>query len=310
MDKNIAYKTYRLAEYRIVEDLSGHLWWETHFGFGSVKVGPCSIRGDILFIKPAHGEQEGFLKGEFLDQLHRLPKWNKTKYYCSSYRIYECKSDIKPLSERLDRRSDDRAVIAHETSIRRVPAESADRLEQQETAAEVSYKLDRYEITQKSNGQLYWRSHRGFDGIKGGKCYLNGNTLFIGPPETETVGSTKREFTQRLVRLPRWQRTKYYCPSYAIYSSKTGVLCRDIGTQNKLERTETETDTGHKRAPGRAAISSLPRTPRADRASNFKDLFASLELSAVRISKLLSVFFRIASKFYATAIDTWSRIRK
>jgi hypothetical protein len=95
---------YKLAEYKIIEHVYGDLWWESHFGLGTLKNGKCIINGDILFIKPSDNKGPGFLEGEFLDRLNKLPKWEKTKFYCTSYKIYECKSGrIKPLIEGADR---------------------------------------------------------------------------------------------------------------------------------------------------------------------------------------------------------------
>ena len=95
------HTAYRLGEYKIIEYEHGDLWWETHIGLGSLKSGKCFINGDILFIKPSDSTGPGFLKGEFLDHLNKLPKWEKTKYYCASYKIHECKSgSSKPLFDR------------------------------------------------------------------------------------------------------------------------------------------------------------------------------------------------------------------
>ena len=84
--------TYKLAEYKITENEHGDLLWETHIGLGSLRIGKCFINGDILFIRPNDSKGPGFLKGEFLDHLNKMPKWGKTKYYCASYKIYNCKS--------------------------------------------------------------------------------------------------------------------------------------------------------------------------------------------------------------------------
>ena len=84
--------SYRLTEYKIIENEHGDLWWETHIGLGSLKSGKCFINGDILFIKPSDSTEPGFLKGEFLDHLNKLPKWEKTKYFCTSYVIYYSKT--------------------------------------------------------------------------------------------------------------------------------------------------------------------------------------------------------------------------
>ena len=75
---------YKLAEYKIIENVYGDLSWECHFGLGTLKNGKCFINGDILYFKPSDNTGPGFLKGEFLDHLNRLPKWQKTKYYCTS----------------------------------------------------------------------------------------------------------------------------------------------------------------------------------------------------------------------------------
>jgi hypothetical protein len=83
---------YKLAEYKIIEYGYGDLWWESHFGLGTLKSGKCFINGDILFIKPNNSTGPGFLKGEFLDHLNKLSKWQKTEFYCTSYKIYECES--------------------------------------------------------------------------------------------------------------------------------------------------------------------------------------------------------------------------
>jgi hypothetical protein len=103
---------FRLGEYKIIENEHGDLWWETHIGLGSSKSGKCFINGDILFIKPSDSMGPGFLKGEFLDHLDKLPKWEKTKYYCASYKIHGCKSGRrKPLFDGLDSQLQNEVII-------------------------------------------------------------------------------------------------------------------------------------------------------------------------------------------------------
>lgn len=55
--------TYKLTEYKITENEHGDLWWETHIGLGSLRVGKCFINRDILFIRPRENKGPGFLKG-------------------------------------------------------------------------------------------------------------------------------------------------------------------------------------------------------------------------------------------------------
>jgi hypothetical protein len=111
-----------MGEYKITEYEHGDLWWETHIGLGSSKSGKCFINGDILFIKPSDSMGPGFLKGEFLDHLNKLPKWEKTKYYCASYKIHECKSRrSKPLFGRLDGWSQHEAILNDGSTQRETP---------------------------------------------------------------------------------------------------------------------------------------------------------------------------------------------
>ena len=90
-------KSYKLAQYCIIEKSNGEIWWETHGGVGSLKKGKCFIQGDILFIGPPEAEEAGFLKREFLESLRRFPQWSKTKHYCSSYSIHECSPENRKL---------------------------------------------------------------------------------------------------------------------------------------------------------------------------------------------------------------------
>ena len=83
---------YRLGEYKIIESDTGQLMWETHYGFGEIQKGRCFRKGSILFIGSAESYQNGFLKGEFLDDLKKYPKWGKTKFYCTGAGVRHCKN--------------------------------------------------------------------------------------------------------------------------------------------------------------------------------------------------------------------------
>ena len=87
---------------------------------------------------------------------------------------------------------------------------------------ETSYRLGRYEIIEKGNRDLLWKCHGGFANVNMGKCFIEGDILFIGASKSEESGLLKNEFILHLNRLPKWEKTKYYCSSYTIYSSETG----------------------------------------------------------------------------------------
>jgi len=97
-----------------------------------------------------------------------------------------------------------------------------------------SYSLNQYEIILIGSGEIWWKSHGGFADTKRGKCFIEGDVLFIGPSEESEPGSLKNEFLKHLKQLPPWDRTKYYCPSYTLYACK-GRRVQD-GSKRKLAR--------------------------------------------------------------------------
>ena len=102
------------------------------------------------------------------------------------------------------------------------------------------YRLGQYKIIEKHNGALWWESYGGFSSVRGGKCFIEGDILFLGASETKEHGYLLLEFKEHLNQLPRWQKTKYYCPSSTIYSCKTSRRClleeRDIKPDRGTER--------------------------------------------------------------------------
>jgi hypothetical protein len=232
---------YRLADYKVIENNHGDLWWETHIGLGSLKSGKCFINEDILFIEPSDITGPGFLKGEFLDHLNKLPKWERTKYYCASYKIYKCQSaSRKPLFEGVKSRLQDEAILRKNELIQKEAPKATRKSIKADTTAPISYKLGRYKITEINNGQLFWKSPGGSGSLEKGRCHIKGSILFLEAGETELSSLLKSEFRQQLNRLADWERTEYFCPSYTIYYSNTGAICRRLGEEKDLNRTGTK----------------------------------------------------------------------
>ena len=131
---------YKLAEYKITENAHGDLWWESHIGLGSLRIGKCFINGDILFIRPSDIKGPGFLKGEFLDHLNKLPKWKKTKYYCASYKIDKCQPvSRKPFFKEAISGIQDEAILQKDELIQEEISVKVD------TLNPISYKIQRYD---------------------------------------------------------------------------------------------------------------------------------------------------------------------
>ena len=304
------HTAYRLGEYKIIEYEHGDLWWETHIGLGSSKSGKCFINGDILFIKPSDSMGPGFLKGEFLDHLKKLPKWEKTKYYCASHKIHECKSGrSKPLFDRSGNRSQDEAIIEKNGSTQREIAKTEDKSVKADTIDHISHKLGRYEIIEMNNGKLFWKSPSGLGTLKKGRCHIKGSILFLEPGETEPSSLMKREFMQQLIRLPDWERTKYFCPSYTIYYSNTGAICRKFGEDRDLRRDDTIKVIFSNKTYG-AGINIKPIiVNKGDTKEKFEFLFNFFKTLVMLILRLLFGCFQIVFKVSRVIIEKWTRFR-
>ena len=100
----------------------------------------------------------------------------------------------------------------------------------------IAYKLSEYKIIENLYGDLVWECHFGLGTLKNGKCFINGSILFLEQVETKRTGIRKKEFLQKLIHLPDWEGTKYFCKSYAIYYSDTGGTCRSLGKDKESKK--------------------------------------------------------------------------
>ena len=296
--------TYKLAEYKITENEHGDLWWETHIGLGSLRTGKCFINGDILFIKPSNSKGPGYLKREFIDHLNKQPKWKKTKYYCASCKIYKCKSvSKKPLFEGVKNQLQEEAIHRKKELIQEEKSVKED------TVEHISYKLYRYEIIEKNNGQLFWQSYEGLRNFKKGRCHINGSILFLEPGENGLSKLMKKEFLQQLNQLPDWDRTKYFCASYTIHYSNTGSICRSFGEDKAVNITGRENFVVNKKAFAvgkNIKPTNLRITLAKGKISTF---FQLLEIFLVLILKLLFGSFQVIYKAIRAFIGQRTRFK-
>lgn len=117
--------SYRLAEYEITE-MYGEIWWKAHAGFGTTKTGKCFIEGNVLFLAPhCEVDEATLLKNEFLQHLRKLPKWDRTKFYCTRFEIHECGTAITPKKNRRSRMAFPRAQAISRSEIKTGNADAA-----------------------------------------------------------------------------------------------------------------------------------------------------------------------------------------
>jgi hypothetical protein len=201
-------KSYRLAEYKITEDKDGLLWWETHFGFGALKYGKCFIKGDILFLEPGNVEEQGFLKLEFLGHLNRLPEWEKTVFYCYGYKIFKCSAFRKLALKKTDMVWKDGYVQSKTEN----QDEQASEIEEKDAV----FRLGRYKIIEKPDGLIEWQLRDGRYNLNVGQCFIVENILFFSPGEKKISLVLKDAFIRKLIQLPYWGKTQYFCTRYAL----------------------------------------------------------------------------------------------
>ena len=109
-----------------------------------------------------------------------------------------------------------------ETGLSGIPLGKGNQVQGSASTEDVSYRLGRYEIIRKPNGQVWWKIPSGRTGLRIGKGIITGDILFIGAVETEEPGNLQSQFLERLDQLPEWKTTPYYSLSYALYDCGTG----------------------------------------------------------------------------------------
>lgn len=279
---------YTLGEYKIIEIDNGALWWEAHAGLSAVKRGKCFLRGDILLIGPSESEDPGFLKREFLDRVQLFTKWEKTRYYCSNYTIRDCRSGRKLAPKEISEWTGNRTHPVKYADFPQRPFGNPISTEGQVPETEVSYKLGRYEITKKTNGQVWWKTYSGRGSLREGKCIIAGDILFMEVGNTEETGNLKQTFLKRLNHLPEWRTTRFYCPSCAIYDCRTGKNQageKRGGLPGKAPPTSTRGmfTPPAKTTPSYPPLPKLRRTPLIDSSLSFlKEITAKANKSVKR----------------------------
>ena len=169
-------------------------------------MGRCFIHGNILFIEPGQtSDDNGFLKGDFLDQLNRLPIWIRTNYYCTNFNIVKCKAyqKIEP------------------------PLVSGN-ISQTATAENISFRLSQFEITVKGDNELIWKSYIGQKALNVGKAFVHSDILFLAHGVSVKTDILKKYFLEHLPLLPPWKRTKYFCRQYTLYNCNTNSQCHEL----------------------------------------------------------------------------------
>ena len=213
---------YNLGEYKIIESDSGQLMWEAHLGFGEFQTGLCFRKGSILFIGPAENRRNGFLKGEFLDDLKKYPQWAHTKYYCIGTDVKHCKNGKGVAREEMMLWTLVRNQGEGNKSHPDVPKNYSIGAAAAKGTENVGFMLQQYEIIVRTDGQIISKTYSGANSASSGNCFIFENILFIGPQQNEPFSLNKRQFLANLRKLPRWDQTKYFSKRFSLHECEPG----------------------------------------------------------------------------------------
>jgi len=183
---------YRLGEYRITDYENGRLSWERHVDFGVQRSGDGYLLGNVLMLGPWSQEENGFLIGEFLDQLKRLPVWNKNRYYCHTSEILEVATGRGLTEDFLNRIS---------SLEKRTPRGLKPGM----------FRLGRYRIILSAGNEVLWQTVGGVNRLVAGPGRIESGLLILGPQEGDEEGPKKRDFLDKLSQLPQWEETQIWC---------------------------------------------------------------------------------------------------
>ena len=242
---------YRLGEYKIIEFDTGQLMWEAHFGFAEFQRGRCIRKGSILFIGPAENCRNGFLKGEFLDDLKKYPKWGKTKFYYIGAGIHHCKNGKRVTKEEMVLWTLGRSPGAGAELHRDASKIFSNGAVAEKDAENAVYRLQRHEIIVRTDGQIISRTYSGSNSVNTGNCYILENILFIGPQQNKTSNFNKRQFLANLRQLPIWDQTAYFSKRFSLHECEPGY-----GVKGELKKLTFETNTTKEYGGGNDCINN------------------------------------------------------
>lgn len=298
---------YRLGEHKIIESNTGELRWEAHAGLGARQEGRCFKKGRILFIGPAENDRLGFLKGEFLDHLKPLPAWLKTRYYCRGLEVCHCKTGKSVTKIEMQLWMLDQGIDEESRVFTEKPGQRSSDIPAGRAGEDVAFRLQRYEIIKKTNGQIVWKTPAGPNAVSGGNCMILEDVLFIGSPQNEQSDLTKRQFLANLQRLSKWDHTRYYCPKLSLHDCKTGKRLQE--TREEKERRPGERAATKTHAAGKGRKNSTEFTLNKSDLSENRAMFHARRARRC-ITDAAGLTLLITSFFFGYLVRCWKALKE
>ena len=301
--RDVKTNIFRLGEFKIIESDARYLRWEAHFGLGEIKEGRCFKKNSILFIGPPESRHDGFLKFEFMAHLKGFPDWLKTKYYCNGLEVYHCQTGKKVTKEEMMLWKPNRGINGTSGKFAERSEPLLNAIFTKRTQNNAAFRLQRYEIAQKPNGQIVWRTHAGPNTFSSGTCIILEDIVFMGSRQNERTHLNKRQFLANLEKLPEWHQTAYYCSKLSLHECKTENEMQPKRKRWPGERKATVKHAGQK-GYKRGTLFEL----KAPDLSIKWEAFWS-QLTKKRLSHAVGWIFSTLPIFFAYLIRLWKKFR-
>ena len=252
-------KSYSLEEYKIIETGINELSWEAHFGLGALQKGKCFKKGNLLFIGPAENVDAGFLKGEFLDHIDKLPVWLKTRYYCKGCDVYHCKTGRRVTKNEMRWWMIDKPIHRCASTDERTSAIDSNIICGVKKIEAAAFRLQRYEIVIKPDGRVVWATHAGPNTVSMGNCRVLEDILFIDSVQIKQSVTNKRKFIGNLRELPLWDQTRYFTSKLSLIECKSGSrVLENVKTPHKKSSPEKNHGVMDRKDIPQAPVSNDP----------------------------------------------------
>ena len=134
----------------------------------------------------------------------------------------------------------DRSINEGDRVYSEKPGQRSNNISDSIETEDVAFRLQRYEIIKKTNGQIVWKTDTGPNTVSGGNCIILEDILFIVPGQNEQTNLIKQQFLANLKQLSEWNQTKYYCHRLSLHDCKTGNSIQEEGKRWPGERRATE----------------------------------------------------------------------
>ena len=283
---------YRLDKYVVTEYGNGQLWWVTHVALGEQRGGRCFICSNILIIGEWSGEEDGYLIGEFYEQLEKLPAWDKTRYYCSVSDLLDAGTGQNMTNALLEKR----LSVLNMTRAELKPV----------TGREPGdFRLGPYWITV-SGKDIFWHAYGELNRIRVGQCFIESDLLFLGDQSQDKEAYYKQEFFKKLHLLSPWDRTIAWSRIQALKVCRQDTQKERPGIGVKWsEQSVDETHTAQRLDHYKAALKRQLMSGLAGLKTAWSSVFAGkvwlkylVMLAAAALLLALAMTFHAAKKMF------------